>query len=98
MPQEKEVISGGSQRIWIPAATRSYPLLLRTTRKKPTIIFGGSGHRCPRRGISRFLIGAGTDVFWLSGWRGSVPKHNGGGRIVKSTPWSSIWSILERSS
>jgi hypothetical protein len=27
MPQEKEVISEGSQRISIPAATRSYPLL-----------------------------------------------------------------------
>jgi hypothetical protein len=34
---------------------------------------------------SQFLTGAGMDVFWLRGWGGFVPRHNGGVRIVKST-------------
>src|ERR1700757_1487851 len=49
------------------------------TSRRHTIISGGSGRSCPRLGTSRFSIGHGTVVCWLSELRGFALRSSGGG-------------------
>ena len=80
-----------------PRGYEVVPIAAQTTSRRLTITCGVSGRRCLRVGTSQSSTGRGMAACWSSGWRGSARRLSGGGRIGRSTGWSSNWCTSGRS-